>query len=200
MIFTQARLIKPGLVFKELKLNWKNIFLVLFVISILLMPLRLTANTPKLGGSFLKVEGLQVQFYNIKVQYKDKSRSDYQFKTSLENGKIYIHPLPGDVEATINVIPITNDFISQKPFSIGNQELLNLWYTNPGKDHFATHNFEFISKNGLPLSELASSADLIQKDERFEEDSSREFPCGKEVEFILEKRKNKKTSIHENDF
>ncbi len=137
----------------------------IFLILTALVPVFLWANTPKLAGAFLKIEGLQVQFYKIKIEHKDGGGSDYEFQTSLENGKIYLHPLPDHVKANISVIPVTTDFVPQSPYMITNQELVAKWYSSVEEGCFASHNFNYISADGRPISELASSSDLVHPSE-----------------------------------
>lgn len=121
------------------------------------------AGRPDLPGAFLKVEGIQVESYLIKVQYSDsEAGKNYEYQVNLEDGKIYIHPRPGGTKAIITVEPILQDFIARSPYSISNDELLNKWYNVGGKGYFDSHDFAIETKTGAPVESLADSPDLVQ--------------------------------------
>lgn len=134
------------------------------------------ANTPYLRGAFLKVEGVQVKNYLIKVHYENsEAGKDYEYPVNLEDGKIYIHPRPTGDKSIITVEPVAEDFVARSVYSISNQDLLQKWYSAEGKDYFDAHDFKLEGKNGVSIESLSDSPDLFVPESECEEfrDSSK---------------------------
>jgi hypothetical protein len=141
----------------------KKILAILFLFGfIICFGSSIFAKTPYLPGAFLKIEGIQVKNYLIKVHYENSTEGrDYEYPVNLEDGKIYIHPRPTGDKSIITVEPVAEDFVARSAYSISNQDLLQKWYGAEGKDFFDSHDFKLEGKNGVSIESLSNSSDLI---------------------------------------
>ncbi|MFH2019917.1 MAG: hypothetical protein ABIJ34_00735 [archaeon] len=66
-------------------------------------------------------ENKDVRFYKVTVK---SDLPEYSYYTEQREGKIYLQPLPGDVDGTLTVTPDVNGYTG-KPFIIDNRELVS---------------------------------------------------------------------------
>jgi hypothetical protein len=101
------------------------------------------SSTVELENSFVKIDNQEVDFYNIKVSDSSDGQKDYEYTVEIADGKVYIQPLPGNVEATITVSPKTKDYKTDSSYTIKNQELLKkLADKNSDKGFFDEYKFD----------------------------------------------------------
>ncbi|MCX6694846.1 MAG: carboxypeptidase-like regulatory domain-containing protein, partial [Candidatus Altiarchaeota archaeon] len=92
--------------------------------------------------AFIKVTDDKVRFYTVKVHYINPSRADGEYTTESLEGKIYLAPLPEDVDATITVKPKTEDYTAGKTYTITSGQYTEKLYASEGKGFADTFDFK----------------------------------------------------------
>jgi len=112
-----------------------------------------------LSNAYLSVKNNipNVRFYTVNVHYANlRDGKDYKYLTEQRSGKIYVNPLPGDVDATLTISPNSTAYKAEKPYTISNKQLLNAIFSiRDEKGSYASYDFK-LAKTGkedkaLPL-------------------------------------------------
>jgi len=102
------------------------------------------SSTVVVNNSFVKINNQEVDFYTIKVSDSSDGQADYEYTVEIANEKVYIQPLPNNIEALITISPETKDYKTDSVYTIKNQELiqklsnkdLNNWFIDEYKFDF----------------------------------------------------------------
>jgi hypothetical protein len=95
-------------------------------------------------NAFIKVSDTEVQFYKVKVHFNSPSQGgDYEYRTEVREGLLYLDPLPEGVDATISITPDSRDYTAQKTYTITSREYDRKYYDAPlGQGYFDEHTFD----------------------------------------------------------
>ena len=151
------------------------------------------SSAARLRDAFLIVKDDEVDFYDVKVSHIDSSL-DYEYVVDRIEGKVYVQPLPMDVDAVITVLPHSKDYTAKKVFTIKNKELNEILNgQNDLGGNFAEHNFD-LKATGSNVDEKFILYDNVEPTYDYEGD------LGEEIDIKVDKNKNKfKENVGSND-
>ncbi|MBT5419862.1 MAG: hypothetical protein HOK80_03145, partial [Candidatus Cloacimonetes bacterium] len=138
----------------------------------------------RIEGSYLKVKDDEVDFYKIIVS---SDEFNYEYIVDRKDDKIYINPLPSGTDATITVVPFSEDYVAKETFIISSNELNSKLFSNikEPKEFFDEHDFK-LTKTGSNVDEKYElfdgvkptydyEGDLAGEHEEIKTDDSEEF-------------------------
>ncbi|MFH0861439.1 MAG: hypothetical protein V1875_00270 [Candidatus Altiarchaeota archaeon] len=98
----------------------------------------------EIPNAFIKVPDGRVRFYTVSIRFNDPSQGkDYDYTTEARQGLICLAPLPEDVDATYAVSPKSQDYSSERPYTITSREYLVKYYSAPeSQGFFDQHSFD----------------------------------------------------------
>ena len=99
----------------------------------------------RLPDSYISVPGDQVDFYTVQVTDASDGMDDYSYTVLRADDKIYLQPLPSNVDAKITVEPYSTAYSSAEPYEINNQQLIAKVFAADNAGYIDEHDFNLQS-------------------------------------------------------
>jgi len=108
----------------------------------------------RVPNAYLKVSDKGVQNYKVQVHFKDPEEgADYEYTVDVREGKVYINPLPDDIDAVITVKPDSKDYTASSIYTISTQDYLDKFYNTPANQGYCDSHTFGLKPTGTHLDE-----------------------------------------------
>ena len=144
----------------------------------------------RLTDSFVYISDDAVDYYTISVSDASDGQEDYDYTVLRADNKIYLQPLPSNINANIHIEPYSTAYTANAPFETTNQQLLSLLSTADGAGFLDEHDFQ-LQNTGVSESYQYDSFDDAHPSHQYEGD------LGEQITVILDDSADDLTSGHE---
>ena len=123
----------------------------------------------RLTDSFVYVSDDAIDYYTIRVTDASDGQEDYEYTVLRADDKIYLQPLPSNINANIHIEPHSTAYTASSPYEIENQQLINLIYSADGEGYIEEHDFQ-LRATGISESYSYDSFDDSDPSHQYEGD------------------------------
>jgi hypothetical protein len=117
--------------------------------------------------SFLYIADDAVDYYKINITDASDGQQDYEYTVLRADDKIYLQPLPSNINANIHIEPYSTAYNTNNPFEITNHQLLSQLSTAEGTGFIDQHDFQ-LQSSGVSESYVFSSFDDTEPSHQYE--------------------------------
>jgi hypothetical protein len=128
----------------------------------------------RLPDSYLLVPDDRVDFYTVHVTGASDGMNDYSYTVLRADNKIYLQPLPSNIDAKLTVEPYSTAHTSTEPFEINNQQLIAKVFAADDAGYIDEHDFE-LQSTGKSETLVFESFDSVEPSHQYEGDLGAEI-------------------------